>query len=134
MPRFRILRADFASAIPRTDKIEEMRKKLLTGTRMSKNGAKTSASGRPRCFSNGGVELGVEGGYVNGGGGGPHRRRNGSSGGGGRQPGGGGEGPEEELFLGEMIGEGTFGKVYKGGWGLGTREVRSGEGGERAGC
>ncbi|GLC33295.1 hypothetical protein PLESTB_000349600 [Pleodorina starrii] len=88
------------------DKIEEMRKKLLTGNRMSGGaGGKGGGGGRP---SGGG---GGADGVANGGGGGSSNRQSSNG-----EGGGGGGLPDQELVLGEMIGEGTFGKVYRGLW------------------
>ncbi|KAG2484907.1 hypothetical protein HYH03_016293 [Edaphochlamys debaryana] len=78
-------------------KIEKMRKQLLHSLRMSHSGLGKGGSG-------GAAGAGGGGGGTGGGSGGPGAG------------GGGGGGISSDLVLREMIGEGTFGKVYRGLW------------------
>ncbi|GIL91710.1 hypothetical protein Vretimale_14832 [Volvox reticuliferus] len=80
------------------DKIEEMRKMLLRGNRLSGTGK--GSNGKLRDGANGDAGGDGSGGVRN-----SRGRKSANSG-----------GLSTDLILGEMIGEGTFGKVYRGLW------------------
>ncbi|KXZ47914.1 hypothetical protein GPECTOR_32g527 [Gonium pectorale] len=82
------------------DKIEKMRKKLLNSLRPSRNGrgASSGVGGLGSAAASGDVR----GGGADGAGGGGHGARTSAD--------------NMELVMSEMIGEGTFGKVYRGLW------------------